>query len=81
MTWAEYAREVERVAGGLATLGVQHGDRVMFLARNTPKLAIAETAALHLGAASVIATPPRPQGFSRICSGTAIRASWSPTQR
>src|SRR5215470_3731764 len=48
MTWARYAEEVERVAGGLATLGARHGDRVMFLATNTPQLAIAETAALHL---------------------------------
>lgn len=55
LTWAQYSAEVERHAAALAGLGVHHGDRVMFLAPNVPRLAIAETAALHLGAASIVA--------------------------
>jgi long-chain acyl-CoA synthetase len=54
LTWAQYAQVVERAAGALAGLGVRHGDRVAFLSRNSPQLAICEVAALHLGAASVV---------------------------
>lgn len=54
LTWSAYAAGVERVAGALATLGVRHGERVAFLARNRPELAIAEAATLHLGAAGVV---------------------------
>jgi long-chain acyl-CoA synthetase len=54
LTWAQYAQAVERAAGALAALGVRHGDRVALLSRNTPRLAICEVAALHLGAATVV---------------------------
>jgi long-subunit acyl-CoA synthetase (AMP-forming) len=53
LTWAEYACAVERVAGALAGLGVEHGDRVALLSRNRPELAIADVGAMHLGAATV----------------------------
>ncbi len=53
LTWAQYAQAVERAAGALAGLGVSHSDRVAFLSRNSPQLAIGEVAALHLGAATV----------------------------
>jgi long-chain acyl-CoA synthetase len=53
LTWAQYASAVERTAGALAGLGVGHGDRVALLSRNRPELAIADVAALHLGAATV----------------------------
>lgn len=61
LTWSAYAAAVERVAGALATLGVRRGERVAFLSRNRPELAIAEAATLHLGAAGVVlyaASPP-----------------------
>ncbi len=54
LTWAQYAQAVERAAGAIAGLGVGHGDRVAFLSRNNPQLAICEVAALHLGAATVV---------------------------
>ncbi|HXM87263.1 MAG TPA: AMP-binding protein, partial [Solirubrobacteraceae bacterium] len=64
-SWAEYAAAVKRTAGALATLGVGRGDRVAYLSRNRPELAIAEVAALHLGAAGVVlytASPPVTMG-------------------
>jgi long-chain acyl-CoA synthetase len=54
LSWAEYAAAVKRAAGALAALGVGRGDRVAYLSRNRPELAIAEVAALHLGAAGVV---------------------------
>jgi long-chain acyl-CoA synthetase len=60
-TWSAYAAAVERAAGMLATLGVRRGERVAFLARNRPELAIAEAATLHLGGAGIVlyaASPP-----------------------
>jgi long-subunit acyl-CoA synthetase (AMP-forming) len=52
-TWSAYAGAVERAAGALAGLGVERGDRVALLSRNRPELAIADVAAMHLGAATV----------------------------
>ena len=53
INWADYAAAVARTAGSLAGLGVGRGDRVAFLSRNRPELAVAEVAAMHLGAAGV----------------------------
>lgn len=61
LNWSEYARAVERAAGALAGMGVRRGDRVALLSRNRPELAIADVAAMHLGAATVAfytASPP-----------------------
>ena len=61
LTWNDYRASVERVARALAALGVGRGDRVAFLSRNRPELAIAEAAVLHLGAVGVViytASPP-----------------------
>ncbi|GAA4672845.1 AMP-dependent synthetase/ligase [Gordonia humi] len=50
LTWREYADAVERLAGGLADLGVGHGDTVAVMLPNSPEFHIVDTAALHLGA-------------------------------
>ncbi|KRB73856.1 AMP-dependent synthetase [Nocardioides sp. Root190] len=50
ITWREYADRVRRVAEGLASLGVAHGDTVGIMLTNRPEFAIVDTAALHLGA-------------------------------
>lgn len=49
-TWHQYAAEVERIAGGLAALGVGHGDTVATMLTNRPEFNLVETAASHLGA-------------------------------
>ena len=50
VTWGEYAARVERLAGGLAGLGVGRGDTVGFMLRNRPEFHLCDTAAMHLGA-------------------------------
>jgi long-subunit acyl-CoA synthetase (AMP-forming) len=61
ITWAEYAARVERIAGGLAALGVEPGDTVAIMLLNRPEFHLVDTAALHLGATpfSVYNTSPR----------------------
>src|SRR4051812_14574362 len=63
ITWAEYAARVERIAGGLASLGVGRGDTVAIMLRNRPEFHLVDTAAMHLGATpfSVYNTSPREQ--------------------
>jgi long-subunit acyl-CoA synthetase (AMP-forming) len=50
ITWRDYADRVRALAGGLAALGVRHGDTVGLMLTNRPEFAICDTAALHLGA-------------------------------
>jgi long-chain acyl-CoA synthetase len=50
LTWGEYGRRVERVAAGLAALGVRRGDTVALMLANRPEFNIIDTAATHLGA-------------------------------
>ncbi|HUS22701.1 MAG TPA: AMP-dependent synthetase/ligase, partial [Aeromicrobium sp.] len=50
MTFGEWAAKVERVAGGLAELGLQRGDTLALMTTNRPEFFIADMAALHLGA-------------------------------
>jgi long-chain acyl-CoA synthetase len=50
LTWREYATRVERIAGGLARLGIARGDAVALMMRNRPEFALVDCAAMHLGA-------------------------------
>jgi long-chain acyl-CoA synthetase len=50
ITWAEYGARVPRIAAGLASLGVEHGDTVALMLTNRPEFNVADTGALHLGA-------------------------------
>ncbi len=49
-TWRQYAEAVQRLAAGLAALGVRHGDPVATLLVNRPEFHLFDTAAMHLGA-------------------------------
>jgi long-subunit acyl-CoA synthetase (AMP-forming) len=50
VTWSEYAGHVERIAAGLAALGVRRGDAVALMLRNRPEFHLADAGAMHLGA-------------------------------
>ena len=50
ITWREYAERVERLASGLARLGVERGDAVAIMLLNRPEFHLVDTAVLHLGA-------------------------------
>src|SRR6478609_2413349 len=50
ITWREYAERVERIAAGLARLGVGRGDAVGLMLLNRPEFHLVDTAVLHLGA-------------------------------
>src|SRR5882762_1186542 len=50
LTWAEYAAEVQRLAAGLAALGVRRGDTVALMLGNRPEFHLIDSAAFHLGA-------------------------------
>src|SRR3954454_3107210 len=49
-TWGEYAEKVRAIAGGLASLGVGHGDTVALMLTNRPEFHFADAAVMHLGA-------------------------------
>jgi long-chain acyl-CoA synthetase len=51
ISWREFARRVERIAAGLAALGVSRSDAVALMMTNRPEFNVCDTAALHLGAA------------------------------
>jgi long-subunit acyl-CoA synthetase (AMP-forming) len=50
ITWREYAERVERVAAGLAALGLGRGDTIGLMLTNRPEFHIVDSAAMHLGA-------------------------------
>ena len=56
-TWAQVAREVDRVAAGLQRLGVRKGDRVGLCLPNMPHSIIAYFAILKAGAVVVNYNP------------------------
>ena len=52
-TWRDYAERAERLAGGLRSLGVQRGDRVVLMMRNRLEFHVADIATLILGATPI----------------------------
>ncbi|GED97676.1 AMP-dependent synthetase/ligase [Gordonia crocea] len=50
ITWKQYGDRVRAIAGGLAALGVKHGDTVGIMLTNRPEFHLVDTAVLHLGA-------------------------------
>src|SRR3546814_3251266 len=52
VTWRDYAQHVEKVAGGLASLGYRRGDTLAILLTNRPEFAWVDAGAMHLGLAA-----------------------------
>jgi len=50
LTWAQAGDRVRRLAGGLASLGIGHGDTVAMVLPNTIECHLIDFAAIHLGA-------------------------------
>jgi long-chain acyl-CoA synthetase len=50
ITWAQYAQRVQRLAAGLAALGVRRRDTIGIMLVNRPEFNLIDVAALHLGA-------------------------------
>jgi long-subunit acyl-CoA synthetase (AMP-forming) len=50
LTWGELRERVDALAGGLAALGVQHGDAVAIMLTNRPEFHVVDLAATMLGA-------------------------------
>src|SRR5215211_4295370 len=50
LTWGEYAARVERLAAGLAGLGLQRGQTIGLMLTNRPEFHLFDAAAMHLGA-------------------------------
>jgi long-chain acyl-CoA synthetase len=63
LTWSELRDRVDALAGGLARLGVQRGDKVALMLLNRPEFHIADLAVMTLGATpfSIYATYTREQ--------------------
>lgn len=63
ITWREYGERVQRIAAGLAGLGVGRGDAVAMVLRNRPEFNLIDTAAMHVGAVpfSIYNTSPPEQ--------------------
>jgi long-chain acyl-CoA synthetase len=53
LTWAQYAEQAARVAGGLLAGGVGEGDRVVLMLRNRPEFHIADVGVLLAGATPI----------------------------
>jgi long-chain acyl-CoA synthetase len=53
LTFGEYAERAARLAAGLRSLGVEHGDRVVMLIGNRPEFHVADIAVLLLGATPI----------------------------
>ena len=63
LTWAEYGRQVRRIAAGLSALGVGRGDAVGLMLTNRPEFHVVDAAVMHLGGTgfSIYNTSAAPQ--------------------
>ena len=76
LTWAQLLERVDALAGGLAKLGVRHGDRVAIMLSNRPEFPIADLAAVTLGATpfSIYVTYPAAE-IEYLCSDSGARVA------
>jgi long-chain acyl-CoA synthetase len=50
LTWGDYGEKVERLAAGLAALGLERGQTIGLMLTNRPEFHLFDAAAMHLGA-------------------------------
>ncbi|HEY8771104.1 MAG TPA: AMP-binding protein [Thermoleophilaceae bacterium] len=50
LSWGEYAEKVEKLAAGLAALGLERGQTIGLMLTNRPEFHLFDAAAMHLGA-------------------------------
>jgi long-chain acyl-CoA synthetase len=76
LTWSELLERVQAVAGGLAKLGVEHGDTVALMLGNRPEFHIVDLAAATLGATpfSIYLTYP-PEEIEYLCADAGCRVA------
>ena len=76
LTWAELLARVDALAGGLAGLGVGHGDTVAILLGNRPEFYVADMAAVTVGATpfSIYVTYP-PSEIEFLCTDAQARVA------
>ncbi|MHB8689992.1 MAG: AMP-dependent synthetase/ligase [Solirubrobacteraceae bacterium] len=76
LTWAELLERVDAVAGGLAKLGVQHGECVAIMLGNRPEFHIVDLAAATIGATpfSIYNTYPAAE-IAYLCTDAAARVA------
>jgi long-chain acyl-CoA synthetase len=76
LTWAEYADQAARIAGGLTAAGVGPGDRVILLLRNRPEFHVADIAVLAAGATPVsIYTSSSPEQIAYLAGHCRARVA------
>jgi long-subunit acyl-CoA synthetase (AMP-forming) len=74
LTWRELLERVDSVAGGLAKLGVGHGDTVALMLGNRPEFHVLDLAAVTLGATpfSIYVTYPAEE-ITYLCTDAASK--------
>jgi long-chain acyl-CoA synthetase len=81
ITWRQYAERVQRIAAGLAGLGVKPGDTVALMLVNRPEFNVCDTAVLHLGATPFsIYNTSSPEQVAYLFSNAANRVVISEAQ-
>jgi long-chain acyl-CoA synthetase len=74
ITFREYGERVRRIAGGLASLGIDRGDTVALMLVNRPEFHLADTAAIHLGATPFsVYNSSAPEQIEHVFSNAANR--------
>ena len=74
-TYADLADRVARAAAGLRTLGVERGDRVVLMMRNTPEFHVVDLATMFCGATAVSiynSSPPDQVAYLTGHSGATV---------
>ncbi len=80
-SWSAVARDVTRLASGLAALGIRPGDRVVLAAENRPEWVIADLAIMAAGAITVPAyTTNTVEDHRHIIANTEARGAIASTR-